>query len=573
MIKSKKKESNASKGLNLFSSHALFKQINVFLNLSDLPKSTFGSISEGFIKLNRNQKLSPEEFAYIAAFFTMYYALGYSTKKHVNEWIWFAACSLFMHKFLQDLKLFKCHSDFRINEIPYSTPEEAYFHFSQQIPQEFLPLILLRKEDIQSRKTHYFTTREDYPTQFSHAIQEYVTSSLTDISDSNDCIYHQAREWFINHYPMLGALASTFRIETNPVVIKTFNIHIAAISASDQVIYFNKNFPLNFKQVLFVMAHELLHVGLAHQERCGFRDPYIWNIACDYVINQWLVEMGIGQRPTFLHLDTDLKDMSAEDIYDIIVKKKRLLKKLNTPRGEESDIIDPDQWWNNSQGISVDEFIKKCLLQGLEYQINSINPGKIPAGLIEEIRALSQPPIPWDVKLARWFDTHFDEAEKTRTYSRASRRQYSNPDIPRPAWKTIVDDSPKFTLGVVLDTSMSMNREILGKALGSITSYSLAKDIISIRLIYCDALPYDQGFINPQDLIDSASVVGRGGTKLQPALDLLNSFNDFPRESPVLIITDGELFETFLNPDRKHAYLLPKGKRLPFKVEDVFEFS
>ena len=29
---------------------------------------------------------------------------------------------------------------------------------------------------------------------------------------------------------------------------------------------------------------------------------------------------------------------------------------------------------------------------------------QLPAGLIEEIRALAMPPIPWDVKLARWFD-------------------------------------------------------------------------------------------------------------------------------------------------------------------------
>ena len=35
------------------------------------------------------------------------------------------------------------------------------------------------------------------------------------------------------------------------------------------------------------------------------------------------------------------------------------------------------------------------------------------------------PPIPWDVKLARWFDIHFAPIEKHRNYARPSRRQES----------------------------------------------------------------------------------------------------------------------------------------------------
>src|SRR5699024_11950757 len=38
--------------------------------------------------------------------------------------------------------------------------------------------------------------------------------------------------------------------------------------------------------------------------------------------------------------------------------------------------------------------------------------GFLPAGLVEEIRAVSRPPIPWDVELARWFDEQFAPMEK-----------------------------------------------------------------------------------------------------------------------------------------------------------------
>ena len=77
------------------------------------------------------------------------------------------------------------------------------------------------------------------------------------------------------------------------------------------------------------MAHELLHAGLRHDTRCQGRDPYLWNVACDYVINSWLLEMGIGELPQIgvLH-DPDLKNLSAESIYDQIVKDLRLLTKV-----------------------------------------------------------------------------------------------------------------------------------------------------------------------------------------------------------------------------------------------------
>ena len=41
-------------------------------------------------------------------------------------------------------------------------------------------------------------------------------------------------------------------------------------------------------------AHEMLHAALRHGDRVGGRDAYLWNVAADYVINGWLIEMGVG---------------------------------------------------------------------------------------------------------------------------------------------------------------------------------------------------------------------------------------------------------------------------------------
>ena len=194
---------------------------------------------------------------------------------------------------------------------------------------------------------------------------------------------------------------------------------------------------------------------------------------------------------------------------------------------------------------------------------NRYTRGFIPAGLIEDIRALSHPPIPWDVELARWFDEHFMPIEKVRSYSRQNRRQSSTPDIPRPNWIASKDALDGRTFGVVLDTSGSMSRSMLATALGAIASYSHARDVPAARVVFCDACAHDEGYMRPEDIAGTVKVKGRGGTVLQPGVDMLLKAEDFPKEAPILVITDAQCDKVILY-GREHAFLIPKGARLPF---------
>jgi predicted metal-dependent peptidase len=81
-------------------------------------------------------------------------------------------------------------------------------------------------------------------------------------------------------------------------------------------------------------------------------------------------------------------------------------------------------------------------------------------------------------------------------------------------------------------------------------------------VVYADALPYDQGYLRPEDLMRDIRVTGRGGTVLQPAVRLLEGARDFPVDAPILIITDGDC-DSF-SVSRVHAFLVPRGRRLPF---------
>jgi predicted metal-dependent peptidase len=166
-----------------------------------------------------------------------------------------------------------------------------------------------------------------------------------------------------------------------------------------------------------------------------------------------------------------------------------------------------------------------------------------------------------------------DPGALARARARPSRRQSTTPDIPRPRFVEPDDERATRTFGVIVDTSGSMERNDLGKALGAIVAYSQAQGVKEVRLVYCDAQPYDEGYVAIDSLASRVRVRGRGGTVLQPAVDLLQSRADFPKDSPVLIITDG-LCESDLQVARDHAFLVSAGGRLPFATrKPVFNMA
>jgi predicted metal-dependent peptidase len=196
----------------------------------------------------------------------------------------------------------------------------------------------------------------------------------------------------------------------------------------------------------------------------------------------------------------------------------------------------------------------------------------LPGDLIEELDltrvAQDRIEIPeWKTDLAEWFAIQFLPKPPSRSYNRMSRRQASAPDIPMPG-KAIVDyHSPTF--GVVLDTSGSMSHDLLQKGLSAVVAYAERHGVAFVRLVMCDTRPYDEGFIPLATLKRPYHIMGRGGTVLQPSIELLQTAKDFPEDAPLLIVTDGQI--DVLTIKREHAFLLPSEASLPFEpVGPVF---
>ena len=518
------------------------------------------------IYLNPRRTASVGEWEYVISHCLLHLGFGHITQECKDDPLWNEACDYVVAKFLKDSHI----------GLP---PPEFQTEFSCPVKDEILVYQWL-KEHPESAMKHTFSTMTrnradmrwernpgiDFTAVFGRSLQASMKDALRVSaglpSQRMSCIYtdsvSEARDWFISSYPLLGALAASFQIIDDRDTVKRMGVQVAAISPQLQEIYINPRCNYTQMEWRFILAHEFLHAALRHDVRCDGRNHELWNVACDFVVNGWLVEMCIGEMPEGALFDPKLNGRSVEDIYDELSQDIRRYTAMN-PR----DMIYGDEtWWDGLDGTQRDAFYRNALKQGLTYH-EERSRGYLPASLVEEIHAIDRPPIRWDVELARWFDEQFTPLEAHRTYSRMSRRQNSCPDIPRPAWHHPEEPVEQRIFGVLLDTSGSMERTLLAAALGAIASYSRARDVEHVRVVFCDATAYDQGIMRPDAIAGVVKVRGRGGTVLQPGIDLLDDDPKFPENAPLLIITDGGCDRLNLR-GREHAYLIPHGCYLPF---------
>lgn len=137
-------------------------------------------------------------------------------------------------------------------------------------------------------------------------------------------------------------------------------------------IYINPKFALNeltLEECAGVLAHEASHVYRRDFARRGNRDPKLWNVAADFVINKVLLRDG-HKLPSFgcipvqkgsswwidyqdqmtgAHLKIDITDMMTEEVYDALLSNwkknqqmQQLLQKLAEMQQEMDQHVDTE---------------------------------------------------------------------------------------------------------------------------------------------------------------------------------------------------------------------------------------
>ena len=150
------------------------------------------------------------------------------------------------------------------------------------------------------------------------ALTEIPATDLTSEQIEDKLI--KARIEMLISAPFFGNLATRLRFKDATEWCPT-------LATDGRYFYYNRNFvaALSDAEIVFGIGHEVLHCVYDHFDvnRRGNRDPRLWNIANDYVINADLIDAKIGEEIKLVQICFDWKyrGMISEEIYDDLFKQ------------------------------------------------------------------------------------------------------------------------------------------------------------------------------------------------------------------------------------------------------------
>ncbi len=331
-------------------------------------------------------------------------------------------------------------------------------------------------------------------------------------------------------------------------------------------LYMSRTFCANLSpaELLFVVAHEVLHVVYSTIGRRGGRDPKIYNMASDYVINYTLVKNRIGEMPPIGLYDEKYNDtMTSEEIYDLLIKnnvtvKAPLDQHIDGDGGADGNTSGTGKEGGKMMTVTVggangppklsreelDDIeieVRGNVIQAAMAAMASDNPGCIPAGVRRMISELNDPKMDWRAML----DCHLRSAQKDNfTFMKLSRRQVSG-GFMFPAQ----DDMDIVEVDVCADTSGSMTADMLRDILSEVRGIMVTFGDFKLRVWTFDTKVYNVKEFTPQNIdeIHEYEMVGGGGTSFECNWEFMKENGIEPHR--LLCFTDGFPNNTWGDPD------------------------
>lgn len=374
-----------------------------------------------------------------------------------------------------------------------------------------------------------------------------------------------------------------------------------------------------FKTLKFLLCHEAGHIVFKSFLRRGNRQPQLWNIATDHIINLVLIENDpqgscvVPLRKTFdgkpfnICYNTKYHGWTAEAVYEDILNKisqssradipgsstnnknsdsSSSTNSAGDPNGQQS--FDPKTGTTspkNAEGDQVDwskveDHVNTVIAQAAEQAAEAIRTGKAngrgigASAFLEYVDVALSKQVSWKKLLAKEVRTlGFDITD----YSRPSRRTIVNRRLGCNYYFPKLRGSTAGDVLLFVDTSASVNNESLEVFLGEINSCLRCMPKTNVYLYSADYdIKYEGRFSSA--LPATLALHGRGGTSFAPAFEeAFRLYKSGKRFSTLVYFTDGECSYPDIKPhtlpfkviwciDNQHAADAPFGKTIRIDV-------
>jgi predicted metal-dependent peptidase len=298
---------------------------------------------------------------------------------------------------------------------------------------------------------------------------------------------------------------------------------------------------LSVPERVFVLAHEVSHVILEHPNRMklyidlgygpDLKDfsPVKWNYAGDYIINDWLNDIGVGKQPLGTLLNGQYgKDDLLDDVY----------LKLPDPPPEDGSGWDTHMPASNDpsqQGPGKAE-IERAVKMGAAAEAAARKDGRLPAALQRLVDSICEVQVPWQEHLAKTIISMYGNDEAT--WAKPNRRKLAAP--PHIYWPGRCGRRAG-NIAVELDASGSSSEKAMGLFCSEVGGILDQVHPEKIYAMWVDSELFNDEVIeldSPDDLATLQQKAGGGG-----GTDMTVVFREIEkRELPVeyvIVLTDG----------------------------------
>lgn len=346
-------------------------------------------------------------------------------------------------------------------------------------------------------------------------------------------------------YPFWGPLAARLKLE-EAEWCKT-------IATDGRKFYYNPEFvsKLSDGEMIFGFAHELGHIIFEHMTRRGDKEPQVWNMAGDYIINNMLIREGVGTQITTVPILADRKyeGMTADEVYDDLMENA---VKIQLPFDEHLDMDgEGDEEGDGNDGTGKPKFKKlseeekkalrdewkEAVIQSAKNAGAGNTPGDIKR-LVQDITA----PV---MDLRDLLRIQFSGSVKSDyTWMRPNRK----------AWHTgavMPGQLPGEELDIVvaLDASGSIGNEMISDFLGMIQGALDQFTSYKVRIITFDTDTYNEDTFTSDDGRDMSEydIQGGGGTDFDCVWHWMTNNDVQPHQ--LVMFTDGYPYGSWGDPD------------------------
>ena len=422
------------------------------------------------------------------------------------------------------------------------------------------------------------------------------------------------------------------------------NEHNAVGWTDYKAIYVNApyadSYNLTKEHIKFLIAHEVFHILILTRSRRDGRDPSLWNQASDFAINQLLIEdeevitgKVVGQFIEFGCYDKKYRNMSAEEIYEQLKKEedemKKMLNNLTGGDGDGDSDSDQDQQSQNGDGKGqsqdsdqdqdsdqsngdsdddddeesqdggqgqggkfkldehldlddpkIQEDLREATLRVQQILDSAAAQGKLSNGMKRLINSLPKVKENWRHNLEKYIKS-FKKAEST--WKRPNKR-YSAAGFYLPTRF----DTPELNVAVGIDTSGSINEDMLEKFYGHLIKIMKSFKTFKVQ-VFCWSTVAHQGTYrelnekNYQNFnpLEEGYLESLGGTIAQSAFDYVKDLKSKP--DIFILFTDGYFEDEITGFDKTNIntvfairkednenFSIPKGikRGIRIKIED-----